>query len=53
MFFHNLRGYDEHILLPALGTHKDQKLLIIGQTMEKYLMVELRPHLASKDALLI
>ena len=39
IFFHNLRGYDEHILIPALGKHKDYKLKIIGQTMEKYLMI--------------
>ena len=52
IFFHNLRGYDEHILIPALGKHKDHKLRIIGQTMEKYLMIEFGPHLVFKDTLL-
>ena len=51
VFFHNLRGYDEHILIPALGKHKDRKLRIIGQTMEKYMMIEFGPHLVFKDTL--
>ena len=51
IFFHNLRGYDEHIIVPALGQHKDRKLRIIGQTMEKYLQIEFGDHLVFKDSL--
>ena len=52
VFFHNLRGYDEHILIPALGKYKDRKLHIIGQTMEKYMMIEFGKHLIFKDTML-
>jgi hypothetical protein len=51
VFFHNLRGYDEHLLIPALGKHKERHLKIIGQTMEKYMLIEFGHHLVFKDTL--
>jgi hypothetical protein len=52
VFCQNLREHDEHILIPALGKYKDRKLRIIGQTVEKYMMIELGKHLIFKDTML-
>jgi hypothetical protein len=51
VFFHNFRGYDSHLIVSALGTHKDQKLSVIAQTMEKYLQLQFGDHLVYKDSL--
>ena len=37
VFFHNLRGYDSHILMQSIGMFKDEKLKVIANTMEKYI----------------
>ena len=36
-FFHNLRGYDSHILMQSIGKNKDMDLKVIPNTMEKYI----------------
>ena len=51
IFFHNFRGYDSHLIVPALGKHKDQELRVIAQTMEKYLQLQFGDHLVYKDSL--
>ena len=51
IFFHNFRGYDAHLIVQALHINKDARLNIIGQGMEKYLMVEWSHHLIFKDSL--
>ena len=35
--FHNLRGYDSHLLMQKLGEYKDKKISIIPNNMEKYM----------------
>ena len=37
VFFHNLRGYDSHILMQSIGMFEDEKLKLIANTMEKYI----------------
>ena len=37
VFFHNLRGYDSHILMQSIGKYKDLNLKVIANTMEKYI----------------
>jgi hypothetical protein len=51
IFLHNFRGYDCHVLVAALGLHKDRKITVIGQGMEKYLTLGFGDHLIFKDSL--
>jgi hypothetical protein len=51
IFLHNFRGYDCHVLVEALGSHKDLKVSVIGQGMEKYLTLGFGEHLVFKDSL--
>ena len=51
VFFHNFRGFDSHLIVPALGNHKDRKLKVIAQTMEKYMQLQFGDHLVYKDSL--
>ena len=51
IFLHNFRGYDCHVLIAALGLHKDRKITVIGQGMEKYLTLGFGDHLVFKDSL--
>ncbi len=51
IFLHNFRGYDCHVLVEALGAHKDLKVSVIGQGMEKYLTLGFGDHLVFKDSL--
>jgi hypothetical protein len=51
VFLHNFRGYDCHVIVTALGEHKNKKLNIIGQGMEKYLTLSFGDHLTFKDSL--
>src|SRR6266568_1806690 len=37
VLFHNLRGYDSHLLMQKLGRFKDKTIHIIPNNMEKYL----------------
>jgi hypothetical protein len=51
VFFHNFRGFDSHLIVPALGNHKDRKLKVIAQTMEKYMQLQFGDHIVYKDSL--
>jgi hypothetical protein len=51
VFFHNFRGYDSHLIISALGNHKDHELKVIAQTMEKYLQLQFSDHIVYKDSL--
>lgn len=37
IFFHNLRGYDSHLIMQEIGKFKDSALKVIPNTMEKYI----------------
>jgi hypothetical protein len=50
VFLHNFRGYDSHLIIPALGTFKEEKLSVIAQTLEKYLVMSFSKHLVFKDS---
>lgn len=50
VFIHNFRGYDSHLLMFALGLHKDVSISVIGQGMEKYLTLTWSDHLVFKDS---
>ena len=39
--FHNLRGYDSHLLMEGLGKHKKRRLTVIPNTIEKYISFSL------------
>ena len=51
VFFHNFRGYDSHLLVWGLAKYPNSKLSVIGQGVEKYLLVEWGPHYQFKDSL--
>ena len=51
IFFHNFRGYDGHFITRALKNYGAQKISVIGQGMEKYLMLSIG-NLAFKDSLM-
>ena len=50
VFLHCFRGYDSHLIVPALGAFKEQRLHVIAQTMEKYLTMSFGKHLVFKDS---
>ena len=50
VFLHCFRGYDSHLIVPALGAFKEQRLHVIAQTMEKYLTMSFGRHLVFKDS---
>ena len=37
VFFHNLRGFDSHLIMQGLGKYKERKLECIPNNMEKYI----------------
>ncbi|HUR98246.1 MAG TPA: DNA polymerase [Pyrinomonadaceae bacterium] len=39
--FHNLRGYDSHLLMQHIGKHARRKLGMIANNMERYLMISM------------
>ena len=41
VFFHNLEGYDSHLLMQDLGKYKEKKLSCIAKNTEKYISFEL------------
>jgi len=51
IFFHNFKGYDSHFVVRGLAVNKERKLEIIGQSMEKYLVIRWGDHLEFKDSL--
>ena len=40
VFFHNIRGYDAHLIVHEFGKRTDREIKVIYQNMEKYLQVE-------------
>lgn len=40
VYFHNLRAYDEHLLVRAIQEYFDREIEVIGQNMEKYLQIQ-------------
>ena len=51
VFFHNFRGYDSHLMVHALGEHQDIPIRVLGQTMEKYIILCWGKHIIFKDSL--
>ena len=51
VFFHNFRGYDSHLMVHALGEHPEIPIRVIGQTMEKYIILSWGKHIVFKDSL--
>ena len=41
VFFHNLEGYDSHLLMQQLGKYPEKKLSCISKNMEKYISFSL------------
>lgn len=41
VFFHNLRGFDLHLLMSKLGNYKVKKLSVIAQNNERYISFSL------------
>ena len=50
VFFHNFRGYDAHLIIWGLSVKKGAKVNIIGQGMEKYLVLQWSDHIEFKDS---
>ena len=51
VFFHNFRGYDSHIIVRALERAESIKSIkVIGQGLEKYLVLNLGKYLVFKDS---
>ena len=51
VFFHNFKGYDSHLLVWGLAKDKNSKISVIGQGLEKYLLIQWGAHLEFKDSL--
>ena len=43
VLFHNLEGYDSHLLMQELGKYKDKRVTCIPKNMEKYISFSLGP----------
>ena len=41
--FHNLRGYDSHLIMQSVGLFKDKNIKCIANNMEKYISFSLGP----------
>jgi hypothetical protein len=51
VFFHNLKGYDEHLLVHGFPKF-DYEVSVIGQTIEKYMVINWGKHIVFKDSYL-
>ena len=51
VFFHNFRGYDSHLIVHALPHFPEERIRVIGQSMEKYLILSWGDHIVFKDSL--
>ena len=51
VFFHNLRGYESHLILLGLRSFPGLDISLIGQGMEKYLTLGWGEHLVLEDSL--
>ena len=50
VFFHNLEGYDSHLLMQQLGSYKKRRVSCIAKNMEKYISFNLS-HIRFLDSL--
>ena len=50
VFFHNFRGYDSHLIVWGFKNHPALEIRLIGQGMEKYLVINWGDHLVFKDS---
>ena len=50
VFFHNLEGYDSHLIMQELGKYKEQRIGCIPKNMEKYISFNLG-HIRFLDSL--
>ena len=41
IFFHNLKGFDMHLLMNEAGKYKDKKMTVIAQNSERYISFSL------------
>ena len=51
VFFHNWRGYDSHLIVHKLPNYPNRSVNILGQSMEKYLVLNWGEHIVFKDSL--
>jgi virulence-associated protein VagC len=52
IFFHNGRNYDFHLLVKHLSLYPDRRIKLIGQSLEKYMLIGWGRHIVFKDSLL-
>ena len=50
VFFHNFRGYDAHLIIWGLSVKTGAKVNIIGQGMERYLVLQWSDHIEFNDS---
>ena len=51
VFFHNLRGYDGHLIVQEIAMYRDRAIKPIGQNMERYLEIKWGRHMVFRDSL--
>ena len=51
VFFHNIRGYDAHLIVHELKTRTNRKIKVIGRNIEKYYQVELQQNMVFLDSI--
>jgi len=51
VFFHNFRGYDSHLIVHSLPNFPNERVRVIGQSMEKYLILSWGDNIVFKDSL--
>ena len=51
VFFHNLRGYDGHLIVKKMATYAGRTIKPIGQNMERYLQINWGRHMVFRDSL--
>ena len=50
VFFHNFRGYDAHLIVKGMAKFPNDKIKIIGQSLEKYMTVSWGYNIVFKDS---
>ena len=51
VFFHNLRGYDGHLIVKEMATHPGRAMRPIGKNMERYLQIMWGRNMVFRDSL--
>ena len=52
VFFHNFRGYDAHLIVKGMANFPQDKIRIIGQSLEKYMTLSWGDNIVFKDSYL-